>query len=221
METEMEVSEFFPMWDSLSDQDKKLIREKSLLRQAKAGDLLQEDGGCSGLVMVRSGQLRAFYISESGREITLYRLLEGDICILKASCIINSLQFDIVLSAEKDTSFFVLPPEAYKKLMDGSIEISRYTNEIMAGRMSDIMWLMDQIIWQSFDKRLADFLLEESTLDESDTLHITHEAIAHHLGTAREVVTRMLKYFRSEGLIELSRGEITIVDRAGLGAQGC
>lgn len=205
------------MWDKLSEDEKKTLEDKAVLKNAEAGAFLYEDDeSCSGLIFVCSGQLRAFYISESGREITLYRLLEGDICILKASCMINSLQFDINISAEKDTEFFVLPPESYKALMEKSVEISRYTNEIIAGRMSDIVWLMDQIMWQSFDKRLAAFLLEESSLDDSDTLHITHETIANHLGTAREVVTRMLKYFRSEGLIELSRGSITIIDAEGL-----
>ena len=205
------------MWEKLSEDEEKILENKAVLKKAEAGSFLYEnDDSCSGLIFVCSGQLRAYYISESGREITLYRLLEGDICILKASCMINSLQFDISISVEKDTEFFVLPPENYKDLMEKSVEISRYTNEIIAGRMSDIVWLMDQIMWQSFDKRLAAFLLEESALDNSETLHITHEAIANHMGTAREVVTRMLKYFRAEGLIELSRGSITIVDADGL-----
>ena len=213
----MKIKDFFPMWDNLSDTEKKILEEKAVLKKAEKGSFLYEtDDSCSGLIFVASGQIRAYYTSESGREITLYRLLEGDICILKASCIINSLQIDINLSAEKDTEFFVLPPSGYKKLMDKSLEISRYTNEIIAGRMSDIVWLMDQIMWQSFDKRLASFLLEESALDDSDTLHITHETIANHLGSAREVVTRMLKYFRSEGFVELSRGTLTITDREGL-----
>ena len=209
----MEIKDFFPMWDNLEEKEKNILEKKVVLKSAKSGDILYDsDDSCSGLILVASGQLRAFYMSEGGREITLYRLLEGDICILKANCIINSLQFDINISAEKDTVFYVLPPESYKQLMESSLEISRYTNEIMAGRMSDIVWLMDQIMWQSFDKRLAGFLLEESALDDSDTLHITHETVANHMGTAREVVTRMLKYFRSEGLIELSRGSIKIVN---------
>ncbi len=215
----MNISDFFPMWENLSESDKKILEEKATLKKAKKGTFLYDTGdSCSGLIFVSLGQIRAFYTSESGREITLYRLLEGDICIIKASCIINSLQIDINLFVEKDTEFFVLPTDSYKSLMDNSIEISRYTNEIIAGRMSDIVWLMDQIMWQSFDKRLAAFLLEESALDGSDTLHITHETIANHLGSAREVVTRMLKYFRSEGLIELSRGTLAIIDRDGLRA---
>ena len=162
--------------------------------------------------MVASGQLRAYILSEEGREITLYRLLEQDICLFSASCIIRSIQFDITVTAEKDSTFWLIPTETYKDLMDKSIAISNYTNEIMASRMSDVMWLMEQVMWQSFDKRLAGFLIEESNLNESLSISITHEAIANHLGTAREVVTRMLKYFQSEGLVTLSRGIITIVN---------
>ena len=132
------------------------------------------------------------------------------------SCIIKSIQFDITVTAEKDTTFWLIPTEIYKSLMDKSLAVSNYTNEIMASRLSDVMWLMEQIMWQSFDKRLASFLLEESALDNSKEISITHEQIANHMGTAREVVTRMLKYFQSEGLVSLSRGTVTIANYQGL-----
>ena len=77
---------------------------------------------------------------------------------------------------------------------------------------------MEQIMWKSFDKRLADFLLEECVLEESNVLKITHEKIANHMGTAREVVTRMLRYFQSEGYVKLTRGTIEVIDEEGLQA---
>ena len=79
------------------------------------------------------------------------------------------------------------------------------------------MWLIEQVMWKSFDKRLAQFLIEESALEESKVLRITHEKIAAHMGSAREVVTRMLKYFQTEGLVKLSRGTIEIIDYDELG----
>lgn len=167
---------------------------------------------CTGLLVVASGQLRVYIISEGGREITLYRLLGKDICLFSASCIMHSLQFDVMIQAEKDTSFWLIPTDTYKKLMSESVVISNYTNEILASHMSDVVWLMEQVMWQSFDVRLATFLLEESALEGSTKLSITHEEIANHLGTAREVVTRMLKYFQSEGLVTLSRGSLEIID---------
>ena len=130
---------------------------------------------CTGLLVVASGQLRAYIISEGGREITLYRLLGKDMCLFSASCIMHSLQFDVMIQAEKDTSFWLIPTDTYKKLMSESVVISNYTNEILASRMSDVVWLMEQVMWQSFDVRLATFLLEESALEGSTKLSITHE----------------------------------------------
>ena len=146
----------------------------------------------------------------------MYRLFERDICLFSASCIMNSIQFDITIAAEKDTEVLVIQPEVYKSIMEVSAPLANYTNEVMASRFSDVMWLMDQIMWKSFDKRLADFLLNEMSIENSDTLKITHETIGNHLGNPREVVTRMLKYFVNEGLISLSRGTIEIKDRKGL-----
>ena len=82
----------------------------------------------------------------------------------------------------------------------------------MAGRFSEVMWLLEQIMWKSFDKRLAEFLVNESVLEGTLCLKLTHEMIGNHLGTAREVVTRMLRYFQSEGLVRLSRGTVEITD---------
>ena len=171
---------------------------------------------CTGLILVLSGQLRAFTISDDGREITMYRLFERDICLFSASCIMNSIQFDITITAEKDTEVLEIPSEVYKEIMEVSAPLANYTNEVMASRFSDVMWLIDQVVWKSFDKRLADFLLNEANIEGTDTLKITHEAIGNHLGHPREVVTRILKYFVHDGLISLSRGTIEIIDEDGL-----
>ena len=159
------------------------------------------------------GQLRAYIISEEGREITIYRLFERDICLFSASCMMRNIQFDITIEAEKDTEAWVIPPKLYRKLTEESAAAANYTNEVMGSRFSEVMWLMEQIMWNRFDRRLASFLLEESALEGSDSLLITHEKIANHLGSAREVVTRMLRYFQREGLVELSRGTICILSR--------
>ena len=97
--------------------------------------------------------------------------------------------------------------------MKESAVVANFTNEIMATRFSEVMWLMEQIMWKSFDKRLAEFLLEECSLEETNILKITHETIANHLGTAREVVTRMLRYFQSEGMVKLTRGTVEVTDK--------
>ena len=213
----MEISSYFPIWDSVTAGEQSLILQASTIMTVAAGQHIHDGTRkCTGLLVVASGQLRAYIVAEGGREITLYRLLGKDMCLFSASCIMHSLQFDVMIQAEKDTSFWLIPTDTYKKLMSESVVISNYTNEILASRMSDVVWLMEQVMWQSFDVRLATFLLEESALEGSTKLSITHEEIANHLGTAREVVTRMLKYFQSEGLVTLSRGSLEIINPTGL-----
>ena len=96
--------------------------------------------------------------------------------------------------------------------MEESAPVANYTNELMATRFSDVMWLIEQIMWKSMDKRVAAFLLEETSIEGTDELKITHESIANHLGSHREVITRMLRYFQNEGMVKLSRGTIVLTD---------
>ena len=213
----MEFSDYFAIWDKLDAQQQQLLLQNSELRKVPKGTVVHNGNvECTGLILVRSGQLRAYILSDEGREITIYRLLERDLCMLSASCMLSSIEFEITIEAEKDTEFWVIRPEIYKQMMLSSALISNYTNQIMATRFSDVMWLMEQVLWKSFDKRLADFLLQEADLEGSPVLKTTHEAIGNHLGNPREVVTRMLRYFQNEGLVHLTRGTIEIVNRAGL-----
>ena len=173
---------------------------------------------CTGLLLVQSGRLRAYILSEDGREITLYRLLPRDLCLFSASCMLHSVQFDIMIESEEDSSFWIIPPEVYKSLMEESAAVANYTNEVMATRFTEVMWLMEQILWKSLDRRLAAFLLEEADLQATEEIRITHEAIGRHLGSPREVMTRLLRYFQEEGLVKLSRGRIAIIGREKLEA---
>lgn len=208
---------YLPVFEKLTKAQQDALMGAAFVRKFRKGEILHNGAqDCTGLILVLSGQVRAFTVSDDGREITMYRLFQRDICLFSASCMINSIQFDIILTAEKDTEVLVIPSETYKSIMEVSAPLANYTNEVMASRFSDVMWLMDQIMWKSFDKRLADFLLNEANIEESCTLKITHETIGNHLGSPREVVTRMLRYFVNEGLISLSRGTIEVLDRAGL-----
>lgn len=213
----MELQDYFPFWNEMTCDEQSMLLAAVESRTAKKGTLLHNGSAdCVGLFIVRSGQLRVFIRSEEGREVTIYRLFERDICLFSASCMMKNIQFDVTVEAEKASLLWVIPAESYKKLMDASLPVSIFTNQLMASRLSEVMWLIEQIMWKSIDKRLAGFLLEESVLDDGNTLKITHERIAAHLGTAREVVSRMLSYFQSEGLVKLSRGTIRLTDREGL-----
>ena len=208
----MDFSNVFPFWEKLTEEQRQRLTAGAVLRTVKAGALLHQGGDCTGLLAVRTGQLRAYILSDQGREITLYRLFDRDICLFSASCLLRNIQFDVTIAAEKDTQLWVIPSDVYQSLMEESAAVANYTNDLMGSRFSEVMWLMEQVMWKSFDARLAAFLLEESLLEDSTSLHLTHERIANHLGTAREVVTRMLRYFQSEGMVRLTRGTVELTD---------
>lgn len=208
----MELQEYFPFWHTLTDQQRALLQQAAVPAHFSRGETLHEGGVCTGLIVVVRGRIRAYTLSAEGKELTLYRLLERDICLLSASCIMRGLDFTVILSAETDCDVLVIPAEAYQSVMQQSAAVAGFTNELMAARFSDVMWLMDQLLSRKLDSRLAAFLLEESSLEGTETLALTHERIASHLGSAREVVTRMLKYFQSEGLVRLERGSVTLLD---------
>ena len=209
----MDFSQYFPIWNKLTDDQRQRITQRVMRREVKKGTLLHDGSNeCTGLLLVRSGQLRAYILSDEGREITIYRLFDRDMCLFSASCIMRSIQFDITVEAEKDTELWLIPPDVYQSVMNESAAVANYTNEVMASRFSEVMWLMEQIMWKSLDKRLAAFLAEEAAIEGSETLKLTHETIAKHLGSHREVITRMLRYFQSEGWVKVSRGTVEILD---------
>ena len=209
----MEYAAYIPFWDKLTPQQQEQVGQVIEFRTVKKGTHIHDSSAdCLGLVMVKAGQLRAYILSEDGREITISRLFEYDVSLLSASCVMPDMQMNVMIEAEKDTQFWSIPACLFKNLVDGSLAVSAFANSLISGNFSELMWLMEQIMFKSFDKRLAAFLLEEAAIEGSDSLKTTHEIIANHLGTAREVVTRMLRYFQSEGMVRLTRGTIEIAD---------
>ena len=209
----MELCHYLPFFQALPPAEQSALSHAAVRRRVPQGTLLHNGSAdCLGLLVIELGQLRAYMTSDEGREITLYRLFDRDICLFSASCMLSSIQFDIIICAEKETAFWMIPADFYKRLMERSVAVSNYTNQLMASRFTEVMWLVEQILWKSFDQRLARFLVEESALEQTSLLITTHEKIAAHLGTAREVVTRMLKYFQSEGMVRLTRGAIELLD---------
>lgn len=215
-----ELRDFFPVWNKLNKNQQEKLENTAVFKTYHEDEVVHNGTECSGFLIVKSGQLRAHISSEEGREITVYRLFERDTCMFSGSCMMSSLQFDITIEAEKKSEIWLIPPKVFRSLMDESTAVANFMNEIMATRLSDIMWLIEQVMWKSFDKRLAAFLVEESSIEEKSQLKITHERIANHLGTAREVVTRMLKYFQNEGMVKLTRGTIEITNLKALEALG-
>ena len=210
----MDFQNYFPIWNKLTPEQQQRISGVMEHRTVKKGTHIHDSSAeCIGLVMVRSGQLRAYILSEDGREITFGRLFDYDVSLLSASCALPDLQLNVMIEAEKDTEFWSIPACLFKNLMEESLPVANYARNLLSSNFTELMWLMEQIMWKSFDKRLAAFLLEEANIERSDVLKITHEKIASHLGSAREVVTRMLRYFQTEGMVKLTRGAIEITDR--------
>ena len=213
----MDFAQYFPIWDKMTPDQQQRLVSVTELKKVKSGTVLHDGGpNCLGMLLVRSGQLRAYILSEEGREVTIGRFFEMDICLFSASCVMSNMNFDVFIEAEKDTELWVIPACLYQNLMDESLVIANYSHNLITSHFSDVMWLMEQIMWKSFDKRLAEFLLEETRLEGTNSLKITHEKIANHMGTAREVVTRMLRYFQSEGMVKLTRGTVEIQNVPGL-----
>ena len=209
----MELKEFFPFWKTLTPDQQARMTASARAYTAKKGEVLHRgQADCLGLV----GVLRAYTISDEGREITLYRLYQRDVCLFSASCAMRAVDFDIFIEADQESLLWIIPPEVYRQLMEQSAPAANFTNELMAGHFSDVMWLLDQVLNKKLDARLAAFLLEAADRENSDSLSLTHEAVAGELGSAREVISRMMKYLQSEGMVAVSRGCVQLVDRAAL-----
>lgn len=210
-------SENFPPWEQLTDAQKQDIITSSELRSYKKGTNIHSgEEECLGLVFIKKGSLRVYMLSDEGREITLYRLFEGDICILTASCVISSITFDVHVDTEEDTDIVLMSALCFRRLTATNVHVECFSYKLATERFSEVMWAMQQILFMSMDKRLAVFLLDELAKSPDDTVRMTHEQAAKYMGSAREVVSRMLKYFASENLVALSRGGIKIIDKAGL-----
>ena len=209
----------FPFWERVEKEDKEALLRSSVHARFSKGTNIHDGGECTGIILIKSGVLRVYVLSEEGKEITLYRLFPGDTCILSASCVLNSITFDVSVDAEEDSECVVVGGCAFENLANKLPEARIYALESALESFSEVMWVMQQILFMSIDKRLAIFLLDESAKTGSEVIKLTHEQIAKYMGSAREVVSRMLKYFSSEGLISASRSEgIKILDKKALRA---
>ena len=144
----------FPFYSALSEEERKLL-DASLREHGFVQGAQVHGGECTGLLLVKEGRLRAYTMSEEGREITLYRLGQGDVCLLSASCVLKGLQVDLFISAETDARIFLLPAEVYRRLAERSAAVSSFANELMARRFSEVMWVLSEVLNKKFDARLA------------------------------------------------------------------
>ncbi len=204
-------------WDKLTDEQQELLTQNTELLSIKKGQTIMNcQDECVGVLIVKSGELRAFLMSEDGREITLFRMDAGEVCVLTASCVLHHVSFDVQIDVQKDSKLLRISPFAFSRVVQQNLHAENYSLSSAVQRFSDVVFAIQQIMFMSFDKRLVTFLLSETDRAGTDNIIMTHEQIARYIGSAREVVSRMLKYFEREGLVRLRRGGVQLRNRDGL-----
>ena len=206
-----------PFWSLLTDREQETVRRSAVTRRYEKGALIHDGGSeCLGMLLVLSGEIRTYLLSDEGREVTLYRLYPDDLCVLSASCVISQIAFDTQICAQRETEVLIIPASIVAALREQNLPVRCFLYELATQRFSDVMWAMQQILFKSLDRRLATFLLAEAERTGSSTIRMTHEQIAQHISSAREAVARMLKSFSEDGFDALRRGEIVLRDVDGL-----
>lgn len=208
----------FPFWDSLTEEEQKEMIMGTTKNICKKKTRLHFGGGeCAGIQIIEKGRARVFITSPNGGDITLFRLMDGDVSILSAACMLNGMDVELDMEMETDCIVYTIPKKLYKNLYEENGSVKDYTMEMISEKFSDIMWLFNQFVFSNVASRLAGALLEHRVLEGSDILPVTHEVLARDVGTAREVVTRLLKQFQEEGMVRLTRGKVEILDAGRLG----
>lgn len=212
------LKEFLPFFNELSKDELNKLLSISHIQNYSKGDLINSkySSNCSGIILVLKGQIRSFIHSKSGKEITIFRLLSRDFCLLSASCAFKNMSYDVSLEAEENSLVLIINGAYFKSLSDSNIHVQKFLFDLTQDKLSEVLCLIEDIVFLSFDKRLSKFLINESFLQNTTTLTITHDSIANNLGSAREVVSRMLKKFKLLNILKLHRGKIELIDKTKL-----
>ena len=210
---EILLSTAYPFWDRLTAEERAELLGSAAMAAYKKGEYVhRSDMGCTGAVLVLSGLLRVYIVSEEGREVTLFRIHQGEPCVLAASCLLEAVQFDLFIEAAEDVRAIVIPAGVLRPIMESNPYVGLYMYRQATERFSDVMWMMQQILFMGADRRVAIFLWEETAGKGQKALRMTHDEIARNIGSAREVVSTVLKYLAEEGVVSLGRGRVELTD---------
>ena len=208
-----DFSEVFSFWKDLSLTQAAFLEQNLRTEVFSAGKLIhRSDGECRGVMAVLSGSLRVYCVSDEGREVTLYRVEKGDVCILSASCLMDSIVFDVLIEAVEETTVSLIPSAALHKVELENPLVELYIYKNATEKFSEVLWTIQQVLFMKIDQRIALALHDERLRQKSNVLSVTHEDLAKQIGSVREVVSKTLKYMEEEGLVRLGRGKIEILD---------
>jgi len=208
-----------PFWGDLSADERESVRRGSETRLCRRGDyILSDQAACPGMIFPLSGELRAFFLSEEGREITLFSRAAGETCVLSAACVLDELTFETHLQAQSDAELLIVSAPTFRRLTQENLHVRCFAYERVADSFSAVVRTLQDILFKRFDQRLSSFLLAQCEQTGTLEVHMTHEQIAQQINTAREVVARMLKRFAADGLLTAGRGVIRIRDTEALRA---
>lgn len=205
--------QYYPFWDNLTDPEKDIFCSYSAVKTFKKGESINRAEQCAGFVLIKSGQMRIYILSEEGREVTLYRLGAGSICVFTAKCVLDAISFDVLIEAEENIELLVLNAAMFHAVAEKNIYVKCFGYQLATQRLSDAMWTLQQILFMRADKRLAILLCDEMDKNGTMEIKLTHEQIAKYMGSAREVVSRLLKYFVDEEIVELARGVVKVINK--------
>lgn len=211
------LKQTLPFWQHLNQNEKNILINNASIIEYQSGQLIHHGkNDCVGILIIVSGKLRAYMISNEGKEITLFYLQPHNVCVLSAACILDSIDFEVLVEAKTTCQIIQISSAAFLQLSKQNIYVELFSYKLATERFSDVMWAMQQLLFMSFDQRLAAYLIEASDRTNSLDIKITHEQIAQDLNSAREVVSRMLKHFAKEGYVHLSRGKIHLINKQAL-----
>ena len=204
---------FFSFWKDLTKSQRTFLEQNLRTEVFSAGKLIhRSDGECRGVMAVLSGSLRVYCVSDEGREVTLYRVEKGDVCILSASCLMDSIVFDVLIEAVEETTVSLIPSAVLHKVELENPLVELYIYKNATEKFSEVLWTIQQVLFMKIDQRIALALHDERLRQKSNVLSVTHEDLAKQIGSVREVVSKTLKYMEEEGLVRLGRGKIEILD---------
>lgn len=211
------LKQTLPFWQHLNQNEKNILINNASIIEYQSGQLIHHGkNDCVGILIIVSGKLRTYMISNEGKEITLFYLQPHNVCVLSAACILDSIDFEVLVEAKTTCQIIQISSAAFLQLSKQNIYVELFSYKLATERFSDVMWAMQQLLFMSFDQRLAAYLIEASNRTNSLDIKITHEQIAQDLNSAREVVSRMLKHFAKEGYVHLSRGKIHLINKQAL-----